>query len=224
MNKTTTQKKDKFIIGVLTIIIIILFMQLFKSCENNGLLVASNKALTSDVKSYALKNGQMVKSQEIVVLEKKTLQENIINKDKELKELSKKFSKIISVQSLKAKTNIPKIGVKFSEPIIVNKTDTVFLTKTGTYYDKWYDFTYSITTDSLIISDFNSFTEIKRIDGFKKKWFLGKKTYHSDIIFTNPNISIENIKTYSVKIPIKWYETRVFNIGIGLMGGFLLAK
>ena len=209
------------------LIILILFSSLYTQCENNKTTLAANKALTSEIKEYRLKTGELVKSQEIAVLEKETLKKNIIEKDSQLKEMSKKFLSITQVQTVKAKISLPKSEIKFDQPITskeIDSTGELKFSRNGAKFDKWYEFGYVVTQDSLTIEPFSTWTEIKRVDGFKKKWFLGRKTYHSDIMFTNPYINTEEIKTYQVAIPVKWYETRAFNISVGIGIGTLLNK
>lgn len=219
---------NRIIISILGLTILILASNLFVKCENSKTALATNKALTSELLTYKLKNNELVKSQEVAFLDKKTLEKNIIEKDEQLKEISKKFSKVTAIQTLKAKTTIPKTSIAFDTPVTKVEIDTVTnelkFKRNGAYFDKWFEFGYNVTQDSLTIEPFSTWTEIKRVDGFKRKWFLGKKTYHSDIMFTNPYINTDEVHTYQVSIPVKWHETRVFNIGIGLIGGFLLAK
>lgn len=219
---------NRIIISILGLTILILASNLFAKCENNKTALATNKALNSELLTYKLKNNELVKSQEVAFLEKKTLEKNIIEKDEQLKEISKKFSKVIAIQALSAKTTIPKTSIAFDKPVTKVEIDTVTdelkFKRNGAYFDKWFEFGYNVTQDSLTIEPFSTWTEIKRVDGFKRKWFLGKKTYHSDIMFTNPYINTDEVHTYQVYVPVKWHETRAFNIGIGLIGGFLLAK
>ena len=212
---------------VFGLLILILISNLFKQCEANSVLSSSNKALTSEIKTYKLKNGELVKSQEIAYLEKETLKKNIINKDDQLKEMSKQFSKVTDVQKIKAKITIPKSEIKFEQPITskeIDSTGALKFSRNGAYFNKWYEFGYVVTQDSLTIEPFSTWTDLKRVDGFKRKWFLGKKTYHSDITFTNPYINTEEVQTYKVIIPVKWHETRTFNIAVGLGLGYFIFK
>lgn len=219
---------NRIIITILGLTILILASNLFVKCENNKTVLATNKALTSELLTYKLKNNELVKSQEVAILDKKTLEKNIIEKDEQLKEISKKFSKVTAVQTISAKTIIPKTSIAFDTPVSKTEIDSVTnelkFKRNGAYFDKWFEFGYNVTQDSLTIEPFSTWTEFKRVDGFKRKWFLGKKTYHTDIMFTNPYINTDEVHTYQIAVPVRWHETRVFNIGIGLIGGFLLTK
>ena len=219
---------QKVLIAVMTIFILILLCTNFVQCQNKKNALSTNEALTSEILDYKLKNNDLVKSQEVAILDKKTLEKNIIEKDEQLKEISKKFSKVTAIQTLSAKTTIPKTSIAFDTPVTKAEIDTITnelkFKRNGAYFDKWFEFGYNVTQDSLTIEPFSTWTEIKRVDGFKRTWFLGKNIYHTDIMFTNPYINTDEVHTYQVSVPVKWHETRVFNIGIGLIGGFLLAK
>jgi hypothetical protein len=213
--------------NVLAIICVILLAFSAKQCSDKNAALASAEALTSEVESYKLSTGELVKSQQIAILEKETLKKNIIDKDIQLKEMSKKFSKITDVQKIKAKITIPKSEIKFEQPITLKEIDStgeLKFSRNGVKFDKWYEFGYVVTQDSLTIEPFSTWTDLKRVDGFKRKWFLGKKTYHSDVTFTNPYINTEEVNTYKVIIPVKWYETRTFNISVGLGLGYFIFK
>lgn len=204
-------------------IVILMASLLFKSCEDNSLLVANNDALTKESTSYKLKNGLLVKSVAILQLDKKQLKDQVISKDADLKEMAAKFSKITSVQKTQIKTTIPKIEVALKEPITIKDIDTITgelkFERTGAVFEKWYEFGYKVTQDTLTVEPFSTWTEIKRVDGFKRKWFLGRQSLHSDITLTNPFVEVIETKTIVVPIPKAWHETRVFNM---LLGGAIM--
>ena len=227
LNVHTIDKK-KVLISILAFICLFLISKLFTQCENGKTQLATIEALQSDASVYKLKNGQLVVSQKTATLEIKQLKENVLLKDNQLKEMSKKFSKVTNVQTIKIKTTIPKIDIAFEKPISKTEVDTITnelkFERTGVVFKEWYSLGYNVTQDSLEIEPFNTWTEIKRVDGFKRKWFLGKQTLTSDITLTNPFIEISEVKTYNVAIPKAWHETRAFNIGVGLISGYLLFK
>ena len=200
-------------------IVLLMALLLFKSCEDNSLLVANNEALTKESTSYKLKNGLLVKSVAILQLESKQLKDQVLSKDAGLKEMAAKFAKVTSVQKTRIKTTIPKIEVALKEPITIKDTDTITgklkFERTGAVFGKWYEFGYRVTQDTLTVEPFSTWTEIKRVDGFKRKWFLGRQSLHSDITLTNPFVEVMETKTIVVPIPRAWHETRLFNVLVG---------
>lgn len=210
------------------IAIVILSLILFQTCEENKQACAAIDTVEQEVKKTVLKSGNLINSQKAVLLQNKQLKKQVIEKDAELKEMAVKFSKVTSVQKIKAKTTIPKIGIAFEEPIKPEPCDSIVsefkFSRSGAVFTNWYELGYEVTQDSLTIEPFSTWTEIKRIDGFKRKWFLGKKSYHSDITFTNPYIQVESMQTYEVDVPVRWYETTTFKVLVGFGLGALIVK
>lgn len=205
------------------LIIVALALLLFKSCEATKTITANNNALNKGISEYRLKNGLLVKSVSVLQLDKRTLKEQVLEKDLTLKEMASKFSRVVSVNSSSIKTTIPEIKVPFKEPITILDIDSTSgklkFERTGAVFEKWYEFGYKVTQDTLTVEPFSTWTEIKRVDGFKRKWFLGRQSLHSDISLTNPFVDVIETKTVIVPIPKAWHETRVFNM---LLGGAIM--
>ena len=220
-----TKTQSRILISTLIIVILFLASYSYVQWKNNKQANASISALTSEIKTYQLKNGQNVTSQEIAVISEKDIQKML---DAQMQEMAAEFSKITAAQTVKIKASFPKSSISFDEPITIADidptTNELKFTRNGAYFDKWFEFGYNVTQDSLSIEPFSTWTELQRVDGFKRKWFLGKKTYHSDITFTNPYINIEEVQTYEVAVPKRFYETTLFQVGVGLLGGILIAK
>ncbi|WP_339889865.1 DUF6549 family protein [uncultured Flavobacterium sp.] len=220
-----TKTQQRLLVSTLMIVILFLASYSFVQCHNEKIALDSISALTSEVETYKLKNGQNVTSQEIAVISEKDIQKMM---NAQMKEMAAEFSKITAAQTVKIKASFPKSSIEFDKPISITEIDSTTnelkFKRNGAYFNEWYEFGYNVTQDSLSIEPFSTWTEIQRVDGFKRKWFLGKKTYHSDISFTNPYINIEEVQTYEVAVPKRFYETTLFQVGVGLVGGFLLAK
>lgn len=201
------------------ILVIVLALVSFKSCEANSLLTANNNALNKEVSTYRLKTGSLVKSVSVLQLDKKALKEQVLSKDAELKEMASKFSKVTSVQKTSIKATIPKISVPFKEPITLKDIDSTSgelkFERYGAVFEDWYEFGYKVTQDTLTVEPFSTWTDIKRVDGFKRKWFLGRQSLYSDVTLSNPFIEVVETKTVVVPIPKAWHETRLFNMLVG---------
>jgi hypothetical protein len=199
-------------------IAIILMIVIFQQCERIDTLKSSVLKTQNEVETYRLKNGSLVMSQEVLRADRNSLQKQVIEKDKELKEMASKFSRISAVQQIKTRTTIPTITVPFEEPITFTPSDSTSnftFSRSGAVFAEWYEFGYEVNNDGLTIEPFSTWTDIKRIDGFKRKWLLGRRTYHSDIMFTNPHMSVESMQTYEVIVPVRWYETTAFKFLLG---------
>ena len=221
-NLDTTMLKDKAskIWRWLSIVICLaLAYFLFRSCQNNRILAYNNEALTTEKTTYKLKNGELVTSVAVLQMSEKDLKDQVLSKDKTLAEMAKQYSKIIAVQKTGIKTTIPKITAPFEEPISIKEVDTVYgelkFERFGAVFNEWYELGYKVTQDTLTIEPFSTWTDINRIDGFKRKWFLGRQSLHSDITLTNPFVEVMETKTIVVPIPRAWHETRLFNMLVG---------
>ena len=62
------------------------------------------------------------------------------------------------------------------------------------------------------------------VTGYKRKWFLGSKTLVVDIKHDNPFVNPEYIQQIEVKEKKKWYQTDLFKVGIGLIGGIIITR
>lgn len=205
---------------ILIVVVIFLLSQWYVGYENQKQSNKTIEALQSENKTYKLKSGQNVTSQQIAELTENQLEQQM-KTDLVLHELSKEFAKLKSVKTATVKMEIPKTSVAFETPITTKDIDTTTnelkFERSGAKFDKWFEFGYKVTQDSLTIEPFSTWTEVKIVDGFKRKWFLGKQTYTSDILFTNPYLEASQVKAYQVTIPKKWHETRLFNIGVGYL-------
>ena len=67
-------------------------------------------------------------------------------------------------------------------------------------------------------------TETTIITGSKRKWFLGKEIYTTDITNSNPHIEITQLKAAEVIIPEPWYKKWYVWFAAGLAGGIFAIK
>jgi hypothetical protein len=62
------------------------------------------------------------------------------------------------------------------------------------------------------------------VTGIKRKWFLGKQTQTTDITHANPFVQTNNVQHIEVVTQKKWYDTFLFKVGLGFIGGVLITK
>lgn len=200
------------------IIIIALISMLFKECESNTSLADNLKKQKSQTVYYKNELGTITASNKVLQLEKSQLEEYLIEQDDSLKKLASEFSKVKSIVKYRVKTKIDSVKVPFEVKVPCE------FTRSGDYENEWFNLGYKVDQNGLTIEPFETWTDVTTITGFKKKWFWGKKTYTTDITASNPNITIENVKSFEEKVPVKWYESTLFKVGIGVIGGYLIAK
>jgi len=199
-------------------VIIFLLSQWFSNWQNYRLSKDTISGLNSEIKKYQLDNGQLVSSKQSAILTAKQFREQIANSDKTIKELTSKFSKIKSVTKTVTNTRI--------DTIVMNYTDSipcVFERKDAIFHDH-YSLAYKSTQHGVEITDLAIPDSIVMVSGYKRKWFLGRKTQTFDITHSNPFVEEETIQHIEIQEKKRFYQTDVFKIGVGLIGGFLIAK
>lgn len=214
----TTIDKKRIIIMVLLIICLLLISQLFAKCENQKVQLANIDALNKELTTYELKSGQLVTSVDNLVYTNKQLKNSIIMKDKKVKELTDKFSNIKVVTKYVTNTKFDTITLAYKDSVPCNfeKTDSVL--------KEWYHIAYKSNQKGITITELSIPDSVIVVSGEKRKWFWGKKTSVTDITHSNPFIQTEQIQRIEVKEPTKWYDSSIFKIAIGFIGGALLFK
>ena len=208
---------DKRNIIIAVLVIVLLFS--FKRCTDVKTLASSNAiALTENAKVFKSKIGTLTTEKKILQLERKELKSLVFSQDTTINKLRKQFNKVQTIVKTVAVVKIDSIYVPFND---YKSYDT---TRVGKYDKKHFKFDYSVTSKGLSLTNINIPNEQITINGIKRDGLFGKKYLITQITNTNPYISTTNVQTIKVIVPTPFYDTRLFNIGIGFIGGVLLAK
>jgi hypothetical protein len=196
----------------------VLVSQLFQKCESEKLQLANVKALNSQSKVYKLKNGQLVTSVEVLSYDNAQLKNSILLKDKKIKELVDKFNKVKSITRYITVTKFDTIELRYKDtvPCVFERKDSVL--------KEWYHIAYKSNQKGIEITELSIPDSVMVVTGFKRKWFLGKQTQTADISHANPFVETNQIQHIEVITPKKWYDTNLFKIGIGFIGGVLITR
>jgi hypothetical protein len=213
-----TFNKQRLLITLLALVCLIFASSLFSKCENEKIQLANVNALNKENTFYKLKNGQLVTSVEVLSYDKTQLKNSILLKDKRIKELIDKFNKVKSVTKYITITKFDTIELRYKDtvPCVFNKKDSVL--------KQWYHISYESNQRGIKITELSIPDSVMVVTGFKRKWFLGKQTQTADITHANPFIQTEQIQHIEVVNPKKWYDTNLFKIGIGFIGGVLITR
>lgn len=214
----TTIDRKKIIIFALSVICLLLISQLFSKCESQKVQLVNIDALNSEATTYRLKNGQLVTSVENLVYTKEQLKKSIIMKDKKVKELTDKFSNIKSVTKFVTNTKFDTIKLVYQDSVPCN------FEKVGSDLKQWYHIAYKSNQKGVEITELSIPDSVIVATGEKRKWFWGKRTSVTDITHANPFVETESIQHIEVVQPTKWYDSTIFKIGVGIIGGILLMK
>ena len=214
----TTINKNRIYIVVLLIVCLILISQLFQKCESEELQLANIEALNSQAKVYKLKNGQLVTSVENLQYTNSQLKKSAIMKDKKVKELVNKFSEVKSVTKFVTNTKFDTIKLVYNDSIPCE------FERIGSDMKQWYHIAYKSNQKGVEITELSIPDSVIVVTGDKRKWFWGKRTSVTDISHANPFVETDNIQHIEVVKPAKWYDSTIFKIGLGFIGGIFLVK
>ena len=214
----TTINKNRIYVVVLLVLCLILLSQLFQKCESEKLQLANIEALNSQTKVYKLKNGQLVTSVENLHYTNSQLKSSLLMKDKNVKELVNKFSNVKSVTKYVTNTKFDTIKLVYQDSIPCN------FERVGSDLKEWYHIAYKSNQKGVEITELSIPDSVIVVTGEKRKWFWGKRTSVTDITHANPFVETESIQHIEVVKPAKWYDSTIFKIGVGFIGGILLLK
>ena len=214
----TTINKNRIYISVLLIVCLILLSQLFQKCQSEEVQLANIEALNSQTKVYKLKNGQLVTSVENLYYTNKQLKNSNLMKDKKVKELINKFSNVKSVTKYVTNTKFDTIKLVYNDSIPCN------FERVGSDLKQWYHIAYKSNQKGVEITELSIPDSVIVVTGDKRKWFWGKSTSVTDITHANPFVETESIQHIEVVQPARWYDSTIFKIGVGFIGGILLLK
>lgn len=197
--------------------ILVLASMLISKCKNESILEDSLVAANSETRHFKNQLGTITSEREVLKLDKRMLQDQI-DKDEILKKLASEFSEIKVIVKTQAKVKFDTIRIPFE---IKAPCD---FERLGVVETDWYNLGYKVNQNGLQIEPFQTWTDVTSITGFKQNWFWGKKTYVTDVTASNPFISIPEVQVYEKAVPVKWYESTLFKVGVGFLGGALLIK
>lgn len=195
---------------VLSCIVIALTMSTAYKSQKLGTAENNIIALTDTIKSYELKNGDLLYEQQGYILKKQELEKYIELKESEINELERKLgSAITTIASLEGQIRVDTI--KLVDSIYIEK-DIIY--NDFSYYDDWLTL-YGTTTykDDIFNTTLNTIAmnvPLKVGTTDDNKWFATS---------SNPYVSFTNIEGISLEKakPKRW--SFGFQAGVGVVGG-----
>jgi len=197
---------------------IALFLSVHECRKSDQLASSQTAALVDKTNHFENEIGTITATKKVLQLENKDLKELIYSKDDTLNTLRKEFSKVKAIVQIRTITKIDTVSVPFDVFVPCD------FERSGKHLKQWYQFDYTVNQNGLTFTDFTIPNKQISITGFKRKWFLGKQTYTTDITNSNPFINTVEVQTVQVVVPKRFYDTRLFNIGVGFVGGVLISK
>lgn len=158
--------------------------------------------------TYKLKNGQLVTSSKTITYDK------VPKKT----ELTKQFSKVKTIIKIVERVRIDTVNVVYHDSVPCK------FERKGAIVNEDYSLDYKSNQKGITIVNLTVNDSLEIVAGTKRKWFLGKTTDYVDISHSNKKIITDKVIHFEIKPKKKFWETTVFKVGIGVLGGALLIK
>ena len=205
--------------NILIFILSIGLLLSFRQCNENKSFAADQKsALIDSTKTFQNRIGTLTASNKVLQVHKSELKELIYSRDTTINQLRKDLSKVKTIIKTETITRIDTVQIPF-EIVVPGKFERI-----GQHKKKFFSFDYKVNESGLQFSNFSIPNEQISIIGFQRKWFFGKQTLTANVTNTNPYFQTVKTKTVQIVVPKRFYDTRIFNIGVGFVGGFFLLK
>lgn len=202
---------------IAALVIALLFaLQKCSSVQRNSR--ANALALTDSIRYFTNALGTQTASIRTLKTDKNQLEELLLDKDRELQQLSKNFSKVHAVTKYQTVTKY--------DTIIIAYHDTVpcAFNREGIVQNEWYLLRYRADQKGIAIDALTLPNETTVITGTKRNWFLGRETLLTEVTNTNPYVKVTELKSAEVVLPVPVYKKWYVWLGAGLAGGYLLSK
>jgi len=200
----------------------LLLALLFLTVLTMGYLYSQEKGVSARRANMIALQQDSINIQRKAFVVNKDLLKELKKENEELKEATKDFKNVESYTKVKTITKIDTVTVYFGDDIpdfgiLDVNIDSSLFSLSAVVSNK------AFTLKSLEIPN-----QSQIIVGDKKiKGWTGitKGTeYQINIINSNPLVSNIDMQTYTIREEKKWYETRGFAAGVGLVGGLILFK
>lgn len=200
----------------------LLLALLFLTVLTMGYLYSQEKGVSARRANMLALQQDSINIQKKAFVINKDLLKELTKENEELKQATKDFKNVESYTKVNTITKIDTVTVYFDNDIpdfglLDISIDSSLFSLSAVVSNK------AFTLKSLEVPN-----QAQIIIGDKKiKGWTGitKGTeYQINIINSNPLVSNMDMQTYTIKEEKKWYETRGFAAGVGLVGGLILFK
>ncbi len=154
----------------------------------------------TETQYYKNKYGETVSRTQSVVLENKTIKQLVKDGNlsflKEFKDLKNSYKNLEYAFQAQSKS-IDSIKIHLKDTVVSyvdSKGDTIkFVAKDWKKEDKWSKFDYKELSPDSAILRYEVDVPIDGVLYWKRKWFLGKKKYFSEMTSSNPHVKIPQL-------------------------------
>lgn len=205
-----------YIISIALVVTLLFSIEKCRYIHNRD--AANLNVLTDSLTHFKNKLGTKTAEIKTLQLNKEQLQNLILNKDKELALLAKEFSKVKSIVKYKTLVQFDTIKIAYKD------TTPCLFRRSGEVKENWYSFSYNSDQKGIKINALSTNTETTIINGFKRRWFLGRESVTTNITNSNPYIEVTQIKSAEVVVPEPWYKKWYVWLAVGVSAGFISSQ
>lgn len=192
----------------LLLTVLILLSLLMSKCQQEKVLNGNLDSFKVQMESYKMKDGQLVNTSKTVTY----------TKVPEKTELTKQFVKVKTIIKIVEKVRIDTVNVVYHDSIPCN------FERKGTVLNKDYSLDYKSTQKGISIANLSVKDSLEIVTGTKKKWFLGKSVQTIDVVHSNKLVETTGLQHIEIKDQKRFYETTLFQVGLGVIIGAVLIK
>jgi hypothetical protein len=218
-----TEAKATFASKFPYVAILFLLIVCMVQCKT-GLATASrqennNKVSADSIKYFKNRIGTLTASVGTYKMTAEEFANQVALKDKQLAQLTKEFHTVSQVDKFTAQANIDSINVPFKQPIAFTDNDTLKnnFSRSGSLNKDWLTANYHFNNKGFTLSNLQATIGITTITGFKKSWFLGRNIATTDVTSNVQGVTIIDLKSTTIVVPKRFYETNAFLIGTGFV-------
>lgn len=199
---------------IIALLIVIFLMQKCNTTSQNT-YIANIAKYKDTVMTYKDAFGNYVAYNTTLELQNREQLAIIDEKNKQLFQLQKDFKEVESATTIGTELQIVHDTIFFDKPIPCD-FEQFYLTDSNKF---WRVKAY-IAPSFFMIDSLKAFNEQSMVIGTKKMGFLKKDERRVEIINSNPHFVTKNIGSFVIeKEKPKWYETKIFIFGAGIVGG-----
>jgi hypothetical protein len=192
--------------------------------DNNEAWRQLEKQRTDSLTKIINEKGEEIATQEQLVITEKQAKEMALLENERLKKIKSKVK-------IKTVTKIKHIWIPYDTTIFIHDTlsDSSFTARAFSVGDEWYNVKGITMKKGIYIDNISFNNELSTTIGYKKDKGL-KNIFKSSY----PVVEVKNNNPYSSTVAMenivikpkkkKFYETKGFALGVGILGGFLLFK
>lgn len=213
-------EKGKYTFKILLVVFLLLFLcsLLYKQYQEIKRQKSNIEILYGDLKTYHLKNGKLVTSNENLIFTNNQLKDYLKAKDLEVAEIMKKFSKVKTYTKIVDRFSLDTIKIIYKDSL-----NCKFKFK-GNVFQKEYSFNYESSNKEFKILDLNISDTLSIVTGQKRKWIFGKTTNTIDVLHSNKYIQTSSLNHFEVKEKVIWYNSKLFTFSVGFILGRVSKK